>query len=294
MNLRRLDLNPGTLQALSPQLRKAARFVVDHPGEIATRSQRSVAKAANLPAPTFTRLAQAIGYDSYDALRETCRAEVLNKRELLAERAQAMMEDESGEVGFAARHMASAIRNTEALTADLDPVALSEAAQRLARARRVVLISLLSARPIADYATYLANMSLGGWSSLGRGQAGLAGELADLGPEDVAIVLSIEPYSARSVAIASQVAALGVPLIALTDSRLAPVAEHASLCFCMRTHSPQFFPSHVAATVFFEAIIGMVIHIKGSVAQKRIAAVERQNHELGEYWQDKPASNKGD
>lgn len=288
------DLDPGMLQALSPQLRKAARFVVDHPGEIATRSQRSVARAANLPAPTFTRLAQAIGYDSYDELRETCRAEVLSKREFLAERAQVMVEDEGGEAGFAARHMQSAIRNTEALMAQLDPEALSEAAQRLARARRVVLISLMSARPIADYANYLANMALGGWSSLARGLTGLAGELADLGPEDVAIVLSIEPYSARSVTLAARVAALGVPLIALTDSRLSPVAEHATHCFCIRTDSPQFFPSHVAATVFFEAIIGMVIHIKGSEAQKRIAAVERQNHELGEYWQDKPASNKGD
>ena len=258
------------------------------------RSQRSVARAANLSAPTFTRLAQAIGYDSYDDLRETCRADVLNTRHLLADRAQAMVENVDGEAGFAARHMASTIHNTETMMAELQPEALSDAAQLLAQARRVVLISLMSARPIADYAVYLANMSLGGWSSIARGQTGLAGELADLGPEDVAVVLSIQPYASQSVALAAKMHALEVPLIALTDARLAPVAEHAVHCFCIRTQSPQFFPSHVAATVFFEAIIGMVIHIKGSEAQKRIAAVERQNHELGEYWRDKPAANKGD
>ena len=294
MKPRLQDLDPSLVQTLSPQLRKAARFVVDHPGEVATRSQRSVARAAGLSAPSFTRLAQAIGYDSYDDLRETCRADVLNKRGLLADRAQVMVENVDNEAGFAARHIASAIRNTEAMISELDPATLLDATQLLAQARRVVLISLMSARPIADYAVYLANMSLGGWSSIARGQTGLAGELAELGPKDVAIVLSIEPYSAQSVALATQVNALGVPLISLTDTQLAPVAEHATHSFCIRTESPQFFPSHVAATVFFEAIIGMVIQVKGSEAQKRIAAVERQNHELGEYWQDKPASNKGD
>jgi DNA-binding MurR/RpiR family transcriptional regulator len=227
---------------------------------------------------------------------------VLDRRHLLADRARAMLEEAGTGTGagggtdasFATRHIASSIRNTEALLAELDGPELAAAVDLLAGARRVVLIGLLSARPIADYAVYVANMSLRGWSAIAQGQAGLASELADLGPEDVAIVLSIEPYATRAVRLAQMVAARGVPLLALTDTRLSPVAAQAAHCFCIRTQSPQFFPSHVAATVFFEAIIGMVIHAKGSEAQQRIAATERQNHELGEYWQDKPATKKGD
>lgn len=36
----------------------------------------------------------------------------------------------------------------------------------------------------------------------------------------------------------------------------------------------------------FEYLIGMVIQIKGKEAQERIAVIEQQNHNLGEYWQD--------
>lgn len=287
------DLTPGKLQSLSPQLRKAARYVVEHPGEIATRSQRFVADTANLSAPTFTRLAHAIGYDSYDDLRETCRVEVLQKQTVLAEKARVLVDVDENNAGFAARHAASTIRNTEALIASLDARDLEAAVLMLSEARRVALLGVMSARPIVDYAMYLANMSLAGWAVPGRSGYGLASDLADLGPQDVCIVLSIEPYAARAVDLARSVAEQGVPLLTLTDNRLSPVAEHARYCFCIGTESPQFFPSHVAAMVFFEAIIGMVIQMKGTEAQQRIAAVERQNHKLGEYWQDKPASNKG-
>lgn len=287
------ELTPGRLQSLSPQLRKAARYIVEHPGEIATRSQRFVADTAKLPAPTFTRLARAIGYDSYDDLRETCRVEVLNKRTTLAEKARVLVNADESNTGFAAHHAAATIRNTEALIASLDPNEVEAAAQMLARARRVALLGAMSARPIVDYAMYLANMSLSGWMALGRSGCGLASDLADLGAEDVCIVFSIEPYAAQAIDLARTVTEQGVPLLALTDSHLSPVAEHAQHCFCIETKSPQFFPSHVAAMVFFEAIIGMAIQIKGEEAQQRIAAVERRNHKLGEYWQDKPAQKKG-
>ncbi len=287
------ELTPGKLQALSPQLRKAARYVVEHPDEIATRSQRFVADTANLSAPTFTRLAHAIGYDSYDGLRETCRVELLQKRTVLAEKARVLVDADEDNAGFAARHAAATLRNTEALITNLDPNDLEATAQMLVRARRVALLGVMSAQPIVDYAMYLANMSLSGWMVAGRSGYGLASDLADLDAQDVAIVFSIEPYAARAISLADEVTKQGAPLLALTDNRLSPVAEHARYCFCIGTESPQFFPSHVAAMVFFEAIIGMVIQMKGNEAQKRIAAVERQNHKLGEYWQDKPARTKG-
>lgn len=287
------ELTPGKLQTLSPQLRKAARYVVEHPDEIATRSQRFVADTAKLPAPTFTRLAHAIGYESYDGLRETCRVEMLQSRTVLAEKARKLVDTNKEDAGFAVRHAAATIRNTEALIASLDPTTLNAAAQMLSRARRVALLGVMSARPIMDYAMYLANMSLPGWRVPGRSGHGLASDLADLNERDVAIVFSIEPYAAQAVDLARNVTEQGVPLLTLTDNPLSPVAEHARHCFYIGTESPQFFPSHVAAMVFFEAIIGMVIQMKGNEAQQRIAAVERQNHRLGEYWQDKPARTKG-
>ena len=287
------NLTPHSIQSLSPQLRRAAHYVVENLGEVATRSQRSIARNANLPAPTFTRMARAIGYASYDALRESCREEILGSRNQLARKAQALIDADDRNSGIATRQAAAAISNTEALVAALAPGELDTAVDMLARARRVALIGEMSALPIVEYAHYLANMSLTGWIVPGRGGNGLANDLADLGSDDACILFSIRPYAARAIAIAGSISARGVPLIVLTDSPLSPVAAHARQCFCICTESPQFFPSHVAAVVFFEAIIGMIVRMRGKEAQERIVAVERQNHQLERYWQDWPAANKG-
>ncbi|MFS8085809.1 MAG: MurR/RpiR family transcriptional regulator, partial [Acidobacteriota bacterium] len=55
--------------SLTPELRRAARWITDHPGETGFLSMRQQAKSAGVSAPTMVRLARALGFDSYAALR---------------------------------------------------------------------------------------------------------------------------------------------------------------------------------------------------------------------------------
>jgi DNA-binding MurR/RpiR family transcriptional regulator len=45
---------------LSPQLRKAARYLLDHRDDVALLSMRELAQAAGLPSVTFVRLSRAL------------------------------------------------------------------------------------------------------------------------------------------------------------------------------------------------------------------------------------------
>ncbi len=287
-------LTPEKLQGLSPQLRKAARYVVEHPGEIAMRSQRYVAEATKLPAPTFTRLARAIGFDTYDALREVCRRDVMGPARPLAKRARDLVDapmDPTGDASLFALHAGASVRGINALLAGIDQRALVEVSKLLAKADNVALIGEMSARPIMEYAAYLADVSLQGWSIVGRSGESVPATLARLGQDDIAIVMSLRPYSIRSVELSKHIRAQGTRVIALTDNVLSPIATMADHSFFLSTECPQFFPSHVCATMFFEALVGMIIRERGTKAQQHIAAVERQNHKLNEYWQDETAAN---
>lgn len=283
------DLSSEQFQVLSPQLRRAARYVIEHPGEIATRSQRYVATVSNLPPPTFTRLSRAIGLQNYDQLRELCRYDVLHSKTELADRAKALIKEKkegSKKQSFIARQSAAAISNLHSFVEQTPSDHLEEAARLLKCAKHVGLIGEMSARGLMDYTSYIANISLAGWKVLGRSGESLATELATLSPEDVCIVGSIKPYSNRSVEITKHVAKSGVPVIAITDNILSPLAALAHINFFVGTESPQFFPSHVAMMVVLETIVDMVIRKEGAEAQEHIAAVERQNHILNEYWQE--------
>jgi len=291
-----LDIDSERLQGLSPQLRRAARFVVEHPGDIATRSQRHVAQVAKLPAPTFTRLAHAVGLASYDRLRDLCRDEVLNSsRTALADRAQATMDAQNGSnAHLLAGHADATLRNVQALLDRIDAEQLAQAARLLAQANRVVLVGDMSVRGLVDYVSYVANMSLTGWKVLGRAGESLSSELATLGAEDACIAVSVSPYSTRAIETTQHVKNCGVPIVVMTDNTMSPLAALAEHRFLVGTNSPNFFPSHVPTMVVLETLVDMVVRERGAQAQQHIAAVERQNHKLNEYWQDGPAKTQGD
>ena len=291
-----LGVDPELLRGLSPQLRRAARFVVENPGDIATRSQRHVAEVSNLPAPTFTRLARAVGLESYDGLRDLCRADVLNARPtILADRAQASVtEHNADDAPLIAGHAGAMFRNVQTLLDRIDLIQLAQAAGMLAQANRVVLIGEMSARGLVDYASYVANMSLTGWKVLARPGESLSSELAVLGPQDACIAMSVSPYATRAVETLKYVVDCNVPTIALTDNAMSPLATLAHYNFFIGTNSPNFFPSHVPTLLVLETLVDMVIRERGVQALQHIAAVERQNHKLNEYWRDGPAKPQGD
>ncbi|BBI48737.1 hypothetical protein HORIV_11580 [Vreelandella olivaria] len=55
--------------AMSAQLQQAARYVLEHPEEVALVSMREVARYADVQPATMTRLAKYLGLPGYDELR---------------------------------------------------------------------------------------------------------------------------------------------------------------------------------------------------------------------------------
>ena len=60
-------------ESFSPQLRKAARYVMDNPQDVPISSVRVLADAADVKPNSFVRLAHELGYDGYDEFRELFR-----------------------------------------------------------------------------------------------------------------------------------------------------------------------------------------------------------------------------
>lgn len=288
-------LDVDQLTDLSPQLRRAALYVIKHPDDVATRSLRHVAQAANLPPPTFSRLARAVGYDSYDALRETCRSGITQRKSQFADKALDLISGKAASDNdpFLVSYAAAAMRNTQTLLENIDPDRLQAAARQLADAGRVALVGSMSGRAFIDYAGYLADLALPDWNVIGGGSKGLAADLADLGETDAALVFSIEPYASATVDIVAALRDRAIPVIAITDSPLSPIADLAQTVFLISTESPQFFPSHVGATILIEMLMGMVVQQKGAEAQRRIAVIEQQSHDLRAYWQEPSATKTG-
>ena len=276
--------------ALSPRLKLAARFVAEYPHKVAMRSLRQIASVSELSPPTFTRLARAVGCENYEELREICRHEVTRQSRTFADKAKLLQRRGPGDAyrkpGTLVRHQgAAAIANIEMLLATIDSRKVDRAADALATSDRVLLVGLLSSTAFMDYAAYMANMAFLNWQVVGRSGMSMPAGVFDATPRDAVLVLTKSPYARRSIEAARIAKQAGARVIAITDGVHSPIIPHAQIVFIVSTDSPNFFPSHAATLVLFEALIGMVVRRSGKRAQARIAAVEKVNRSHGEYWQ---------
>lgn len=274
---------------LSPQLKVAAQYVLDNPQNVAMRSLRHIANESDLAPPTFSRLARAIGYEDYEAMRDSCRTEVEETHLSLADRAALLqktdnMNPKEGHGSFAAIHAQSSVKSIQKLLDGLDLNQLAEAAKLLVESERVRLIGFLSSRTMIEYLHYMAQMLTDNWQVAGHGSLSVPATLAELNVKDTVLVIAVSPYSNETVKAVKFAAEAGTKLIIITDRLDSPVLKYGYHNFVISTESTQFFPSHVAIITLLEILVGMLVRRLGEDGKNRINAVEQTNHAIGDYW----------
>lgn len=275
-------------QGLTGKLRVAADYVAEHPMDVATRSLRSVARSSGVSPATFSRLARALGYDDYEALREDGRASVGRKLVPFSERAQSLLAEDGPKDGasYLHRQARACIANIELLDQGLQPGQLEAAVDALHRARTVLVVGSLGSHGFADYLAYLAQWFSPNWAVAGRAGAPMASATSRLGPEDVVLVVTKAPYARRSMLALTSARAKGAATIVITDSHASPALAHAEHGFIVPTESPQFFSSYTATLVLMETLVSMLLARRGAGAEELIRRAEAEIRDLGETWAD--------
>ncbi|SIO57209.1 transcriptional regulator, RpiR family [Rhodovulum sp. ES.010] len=272
--------------ALSAKLRDAADYVAAHPVDVATRSLRSISSSSGLAPATFSRLARALGFDSYEEMRELSRNAVGRRYVSFSERVRRLQaEAESGtQPPFLTRHASACAANIEAMTRLIDPSRLEAVVDRLHRAENVVLLGALGSTGIVEYMAYMGNYFAANWRLAGRMGASLATAMTDLTERDALVVLTKPPFARRAILAAEMGRERGAYVVVITDTHACPALKWVDAGFILPSDSPQFFSSYAASLVFAESIMGMLAARAGPDAKARIEEVEARNHGLEEFW----------
>ncbi len=271
--------------SLSAKLKEAADFVVANPIDVATRSLRTLSKDANLSPATFSRMSTALGYDSYEDLRDVLRLAMAHRGNSFSHRVEALQQRHGeGDQGFLSQHILDCSANLQNLGASIDQPMLETCVERLHDARRVLVLGALGSTGIAEYLTYMASFIADNWSMASRMGASLASGLVGMSDQDVLIVMTKPPFASNAINAAREAHEAGAFVIVITDTHTCPALVHASAHFLVPTQSQHFFSSYAATLVLCEAMIGMLAGQAGSPAMARIADVELRNRRLSEVW----------
>lgn len=271
---------------LSPQVRKAAAYVLDNPGDVATLSMRKVAAAAEVPPPTLPRLAQAVGFETYEAFREVYRRQLQERTLGYSEQAGRLRQrhDGDGNASLWSAFRQASLANIEHLFATLEADMIGEVAEALLGTRNVYVAGMQASFAFANYVQYVGYMAHPNWILVRNRNGVLADGVVGLGPEDALVAIALSPCARDTIRLAQMAKDRGATVVGITDSRTTPLAARSDFVLTVPCHSPQFFESYVSTTALLETIVGFVVARSSQDVVRNIDRVEQCRRGLGEYW----------
>jgi DNA-binding MurR/RpiR family transcriptional regulator len=292
------DRIAAAFPGLPPQLQTAARFVLEHPDDVALLSMREQARRAGVPPVTMTRLARQLGFADYAAFRDL-QASALRRGATPAGagfRARAgqlqQRQQQSGEAKLAAQTGWAMAEHIAASHDETGIATLIAAADLIGRARRVYFLGLRSCYAVAFQAHYVHGLCRDNGLLLdGAGDTGID-SLRHAGTGDVLLAVSVAPYATATIERMTYAAERGCGIVAITDSRVSPIAARARHSILVSTDTPSFFHAVTPAFAAAETLIALVAARAGDAALDAIANAEEQLGAFSTYWSRKPVRRK--
>ncbi|CEF41877.1 RpiR family transcriptional regulator [Acetobacter senegalensis] len=278
------------LPNLSTRLQAAARYVINNQYDVVTHSMREIAAAAAISPATFTRLARAVNYTGWEALREDLiEYERANIAAPFSSRLQyPSKRNEHGEISFSAEIAREVLLADTVAVQQLDPVSIDRAAKQIMQAPRIWLAGFRSCHAIAQSLHY--QLRLFRPKDIRLIGAGTPEDL-DMGAieqEDTIILISFAPYSRSIVGTARMAQSIGCKIIAIVDSLAAPITEGAChVLLFSPAQSPGFFPSLTGAFAIVQALVSASFAIGGEDTLKQLHETEKRLSKLSTFVSDK-------
>ncbi|MER9457338.1 MurR/RpiR family transcriptional regulator [Mesorhizobium sp. M0478] len=275
---------------LPQQMQVAARWLLDHPTEVALLSMREQARRARVPPATLTRLAKRLGFDGFDRLKEIFADSIRDRPVSFAGHAKKTLPPpDLGSDGVLIGDTIKALHGHLSEFANPAVIgALAAAADFMVKSRSIFCIGVRSSFPVAHLMHYVGSL-LGSPTMLVDGIGGTANDaLRSIGSRDVLLAVSVSPYSRYTMQVAEFAVSRGAKLVALTDSELSPIAKLSEIVIRVRTEMPSVFHTMTPAFAAVECLVELIAAKRGSRALDALAANEAHLAAFDTYVLQRP------
>jgi DNA-binding MurR/RpiR family transcriptional regulator len=220
--------------ALPRQLKQIARYVEQHRDHIALERIQDVAARCEVQPSAVVRFAQRFGFSGWSEMQRIFRdgaSQRIAPSRNYQERIRSAIDTATGRLSpadIAHEFVGGSIAGMVELQRDLHPSTFGEAVRLLAAADTVWLVGTRRAYPVAAYLTYALQHTDKRIQMLHHTGSMNEGQLRSVREGDVMIVVSFSPYAEESALAARIGRERGARVVAITDSRMSPIAAEAS------------------------------------------------------------------
>lgn len=273
------------IPALSPQLRAAAKYVIDHQGPFGIDSIRATARNAGVSTYSLIRLAERLGFSGFEDLRAPFRHALASTTALSS--VPGWIEDLRA-TSDAGQVQADVTLNTLSVVQNSlerqSPEVMERAVTLLLGARTVYLTAMRSSWGLAYHFHYVGRMALTTLELIPHHMNSAIDDLNASGPEDVLIAITVSPYSRETIEACEFAQSRGMKLILVTDSEVMAANFAPEVTLVASTISTHHFGSFSGVMAVLETLLAILVKLGGPEAAKRIASYEALRKERNVYW----------
>ena len=249
------------IEDMVPQFSKGQKLIASYLlanfERAAYMTASTLGKEAGVSESTVVRFAGEIGLSGYPELQrelqESVRKRLTSVQRIEVANERLMGKDVPSEV------LSSDMDNIRYTMEKLDRRSFDDAVQAILDARMIYLIGMRSSAPLAEFMNHYLSLVFDNVRLVHTTSGSeIFEQLRTMSGDDVMIAVSFPRYSTRIVNAVSFAAECGAKVVALTDSRLSPIAENAFAVLEARSDMASFVDSLAAPLSVINALIAAI------------------------------------
>ena len=237
---------------LSKSHRRIAAFIAQHYDKAVYMTAARLGEAVGVSESTVVRFAVAMGYEGYPQLQQSLQ-ELVRHRLTATQRFE--MTSEIGEGSVLSTVLRADMQNIRSTIEGIDEAAFNEAVRVISGARRIYILGLRSAAPLAEFTGYYLHYILDDVRVVAAGSTDVFESISRVERDDVLLAISFPRYSSRTIEAMRFARVRGAQVIGITDGPMSPLHEWADICLSVRTDMASFVDSMAAPMSVINALI---------------------------------------
>jgi DNA-binding MurR/RpiR family transcriptional regulator len=273
------------MTSMSPQMRTAAKYIIDHQADFGLDPIRDTARKAAVSTYTLVNIAKKLNFSGFEELRQPFRHALIASPLI---QSQTHGFDDLAARGATGKTYADAAKNALSIVSrSLERQEISEMeaiVEMLLGADKVFLTAVRSSYAMAYYLHYVGRMALPSLQLVPRHINSAIDDLNDANTGDVLIAITVTPYSQETIKACRFAKKKGVKLLLISDSEVVSPylePEHTLVASVQSTHHFGCFSGMLSV---IEALVAVLMQRGGREAKARIKSYEKLRIENNAYW----------
>ena len=245
----RLNKNYKTLSKGQKQL---AAYITENYDRAAFITASKMGRIVGVSESTVVRFAYALGYDGYPELQKSLQELIRNKLTSV-QRIQLTGDLQPNDVLRSV--LKSDVSNIRATIDSIDNASFNAAINALLEAKKVYIVGLMSAAPLAQFLAYYLGFVMDNVVMVSGAMGNIYEDLFRISSEDVCIGISFPRYSSRTIKAMQFAKSTGATANGITDGQSSPFVGVADINLFAKSDMVSFLDSLVAPMSLINALI---------------------------------------